>query len=144
MTTSDHSAKLARFGVSMERNLLDGFDRLIAAKGYANRSEAIRDLVRGELVRRSWTNLKAKRVAVLALVYDHEHSDLLHRLTHVQHEHGDLIVSSLHVHLDCDNCLEVLTLKGPASRIERLAEQMLSIRGVKYGQLMRATTGKDL
>ncbi len=144
MSKSDTSENLIRFGVSMEQGLLERFDRLIKQRGYHNRSEAIRDMVRGELVRESWQHNRGKQVAVLSFVYEHEHSDLMHRLTHLQHDHQDLIISSLHVHLDHNNCMEVLAMKGQAAELERLAEHLLSIKGVKYGQLMHGTTGKDL
>lgn len=144
MKTTDPSERIARFGVSMDDELLERFDRLIRRRGYTNRSEAIRDLVRRELVEESWTTGKATQIALLGLVYRHEHGDLMHRLTHVQHEHAQMIVSNLHVHLDPENCLEVLILKGPAETIEHLAGQLLSIKGVKFGQLMRATTGKEI
>jgi len=144
MRKHDRTEKLVRFGVSMEAPLLEGFDRLISEKGYTNRSEAIRDMVRAELVRESWAKGKGKQLAVLGLVYEHQHSDLPHRLTHAQHEHSNLIVSNLHIHLDMDNCLEVIVLKGSASAIERFAQQLLSTKGVKHGQLMRATTGREI
>ncbi len=136
--------KLVRFGVSMEQSLLEKFDRLIARKGYENRSEAIRDLVRAELVKQSWHKNKSRQVAVLSIVYEHEHGDLMHRLMHFQHEHEDIIVSSMHIHMDYDNCMEVLILRGKAEHIEKFAQNILSIKGVKYGQLMHGTTGKDI
>jgi len=135
---------LSRFGVSMDAELLEKFDRLITRKGYTNRSEAIRDLVRAEIVRESWQNQRGRQVAVLTIVYEHEHSDLLHRLTHIQHDHQDLITSSMHIHLDHDNCMEVLILKGEAQTLEHFAEHMLSLKGVKFGQLMHGTTGKEI
>ncbi len=144
MTNPNSSETLNRFGVSMEKGLLDKFDSLIAQKGYSNRSEAIRDLVRAELVRESWQARTGRQIAVLTLVYEHEHSDLLHRLTHLQHEHQNLINSSLHIHLDENNCMEVLVLHGKARDLESLAQRMLSIKGVKFGELTHGTTGKDI
>lgn len=138
------SGEIIRFGVSIDEVLLSKFDELITSRGYTNRSEAIRDLVRAELVKESWAKGKTSQVALLGLVYRHEHGDLMHRLMHLQHEHAQLIISNLHVHLDPDNCLEVLVLKGPTETIEHLAEQLLSTKGVKFGQLMRATTGKEI
>ncbi|NLE57329.1 MAG: nickel-responsive transcriptional regulator NikR [Planctomycetes bacterium] len=134
---------LDRFGVSMDRNLLRKFDQLIAKRGYNNRSEAIRDLVRAQLVRESWQSNQGRQVAVLSLFYEHEHGDLLHRLTHLQHEHQNLITASFHIHLDSDNCMEVLILQGQARDLEQLAERLLSIKGVKFGELMHGTTGKN-
>jgi CopG family transcriptional regulator, nickel-responsive regulator len=144
MSKSHPREKLDRFGVSMEEGLLRKFDRLISRRGYNNRSEAIRDLVRAQLVRESWQANAGRQVAVLTLFYEHEHGDLLHRLTHLQHDHQDLIISSFHIHLDPDNCMEVLILQGKAPALEALAERMLSIKGVKYGELMHGTTGKNI
>jgi len=144
MVKENQEDGLSRFGVSMDAELLEKFDRLITRKGYTNRSEAIRDLVRAEIVRESWQNQRGRQVAVLTIVYEHEHSDLLHRLTHIQHDHQDLITSSMHIHLDHDNCMEVLILKGEAQTLEHFAEHMLSLKGVKFGQLMHGTTGKEI
>ncbi len=142
---NDGNDKLVRFGVSMEQGLLERFDKLTAKKGYANRSEAIRDLVRAELVKHRWQESKSTRqVAVLAIVYEHEHSDLMHKLMHFQHENENLIISSVHIHMDRDNCMEVLILRGQTKQIEQFAENIISIKGVKYGQLMRGTTGKEI
>ncbi|MFA5866021.1 MAG: nickel-responsive transcriptional regulator NikR [Phycisphaerae bacterium] len=144
MSKSNSKETLIRFGVSMEKELIQKFDKLISRKGYNNRSEAIRDLARAEIVRETWQSDQGRQVAVLALVYEHEHSDLLHRLTHLQHEHQELITSSLHIHLDHDNCMEVLVLQGKAQALEKLAEHMLCIKGVKFGELLHGTTGKDI
>jgi CopG family nickel-responsive transcriptional regulator len=137
-------SELARFGVSMEGELLRAFDALIASKGYANRSEAVRDLVRQELVRTQWKEGRTPAVAALCLVYDHRVHDLTHRLTHMQHDHVSEIVSTMHVHLDDDNCLEVLVLRGKARDLQRMADQFIATKGVKHGQLVMTTTGKHL
>lgn len=134
---------LIRFGVSMEQGLLDRFDKLIAKRGYTNRSEALRDLARAELVRENWQTDRSQQVAVLSFVYQHDHGDLLHSLTHIQHDHQEWIISSTHVHLDHDNCMEVLILKGQANELEKLSQKILSIKGVKFGQLMHGSNGKD-
>jgi len=144
MARTKQDDSLLRFGVSMEKNLLATFDQLIARKGYTNRSEALRDLVRAELVRESWQADQGRQVAVLAMVYEHEHGDLLHRITHLQHDHQNLITSSVHIHLDRDNCMEVLILQGKAPDLESFAAHMLSLKGVKFGQLLHGTTGKNL
>jgi CopG family transcriptional regulator, nickel-responsive regulator len=144
MPNPNSNESLIRFGVSMEKGLLEKFDTLITSKGYSNRSEAIRDLARAELVRESWQSKTGRQIAVLTLVYEHEHSDLLHRLTHLQHDNQKLITSSLHIHLDDDNCMEVLVLQGKARDLETLAQHMLSIKGVKFGELTHGTTGKDI
>ncbi len=136
--------KLIRFGVSMDEDLLEKFDSLILRRGYTNRSEAIRDLIRAELVKEDWQRSKGVQVAVLTIVYAHEHShgDLIHRLTHLQHENEKLIVSTMHIHLDKENCMEVIILKGQANKLEDLANKILSLKGVKYGQLTPGATGK--
>lgn len=135
---------LARFGVSMEHELLAAFDELIAEKGYANRSEAVRDLVRQALVARQWQIPRRPAVGALCLVYDHHVRDLANRLTRMQHEHVAHIVSTLHVHLDHHNCLEVLVLRGRSDELQGLADRLIATRGVKHGQLVMTTTGEGL
>ena len=137
---------LERIGISLESELLEQFDRLIADKGYVNRSEAIRDLIRDSLVQRSWAESTGRdeRVAVAALVYDHDASGLAQKLAHIQHENHKAVVSALHVHLDPHNCLEVLVLRGRARDVISMGEGLVSTKGVKYGRLVPATTGQDL
>ena len=138
---------LTRFGVSLDGKLLAKFDRLIGRKGYANRSEAIRDLIRDALVQRSWstdTGPREERVAGVTLVYDHDSSSLAQKLAHIQHENHKAVVSALHVHMDEHNCLEVLVLRGRAKDVITMGEGLVSTKGVKYGKLVPATTGQDL
>jgi CopG family transcriptional regulator, nickel-responsive regulator len=137
---------LERIGVSLENELLARFDELIAEKGYVNRSEAIRDLIRDALVQRSWSESdgREERVAVVTLVYDHDSSSLAQKLAHIQHENHRAVVSALHVHLDPHNCLEVLVLRGRGKDVIRMGEGLASTKGVKYGKLVPATTGQDL
>jgi CopG family nickel-responsive transcriptional regulator len=137
---------LERIGVSLEDDLLAKFDKLIAEKGYVNRSEAIRDLIRDALVQRSWSESdgREERVAVVALVYDHDSSSLAQKLAHIQHENHKAVVSALHVHMDEHNCLEVLVLRGRAKEVVSMGEGLVSTKGVKYGKLVPATTGQDL
>jgi CopG family nickel-responsive transcriptional regulator len=137
---------LERIGISLEDDLLRQFDRLIAEKGYANRSEAVRDLIRGELVQREWAEAKGneERVVVVTLVYDHDSSSLAQKLTHIQHANHLAVVSSLHVHMDSHNCLEVLVLRGRAREVLRMGESLASTRGVKFGRVVPATTGAEL
>jgi CopG family nickel-responsive transcriptional regulator len=137
-------AQLARFGVSMETELLEAFDRIIARKGYANRSEAIRDLIREALVEQEWQTGRETTCGALCLVYDHHSHDLAHKLTHVQHESLGTIIATLHVHLDHDNCMELIVVRGQAQELQSLADRIISTRGVKYGRLMIATTGSKL
>ncbi len=137
---------LERIGVSLEDELLERFDRLIADKGYVNRSEAIRDLIRDALVQRSWSESSGReeRVAVVALVYDHDSSSLAQKLARIQHENHKAVVSALHVHMDAHNCLEVLVLRGRAGEILQMADSLVATRGVKYGKVVPATTGEAL
>jgi len=134
---------LERIGISLEGDLLAQFDRLIAGKGYVNRSEAIRDLIRDALVQREWSESSGKdeRVAVVTLVYDHDASSLAQKLAHIQHENHRAVVSALHVHLDAHNCLEVLVLRGRARDVLSMGEGLVSTKGVKHGKLVPATTG---
>lgn len=136
--------RLVRFGVSMEGALVEAFDRLIAERGYASRSEALRDLVRRELVRREWTRPEAEVAATVSLVYEHHEHHLQDLLTQIQHRHHETVVSSTHVHLDAHNCLEVVILRGASRRIQKLAEALLSCRGVKHGGVVATTTGKNV
>lgn len=136
--------KLTRFGVSLDEELLEPFDALCAVKGYSNRSEAIRDLIRKALVAEEWQQADGQGAGTLTLVYDHHKNDLARRLTQMQHDEHDIIIATLHVHLDHHNCLEVLILKGEAARVRALADKLISCKGVKHGTFSGATTGQDL
>ena len=131
--------KLTRFGVSMEGGLVEQFDRLIGKRGYTNRSEAIRDLVRDALVQEKVAGPTGDVVGALTLVYSHATRELSDRLTDLQHKDHGAIVSSLHVHLDEHNCLEVIVLKGRAGRVKKIADSLISMRGVKHGKLSLTT-----
>ena len=137
-------SELIRFGVSMDGRLLARFDQLIAEKGYSNRSEAIRDLIRGELVEQSWEEDDEETVGTITLVYDHEMGDLTEKLIDYQHQVHGAVISSLHVHLDEHNCLEVLVVKGKGREIRKVAERLIGTRGVKHGKLVTTTTGRDI
>jgi CopG family nickel-responsive transcriptional regulator len=137
-------AEIIRFGISIDERLLDRFDRVIEEKGYSNRSEAIRDLIRNALVEEEWSHENEETVGTVSLVYDHHTRDLADKLTEHQHSHHKEIISSLHVHLDAHHCLEVVVIKGKAKKIKRLAEELIGTKGVKHGKLMMTTTGKDL
>lgn len=137
-------SELARFGVSIPDDLLEKFDVLIRGKGYNNRSEAIRDLIRDRLVEEMWTEADQDVVGTVTVVYNHEQSDLAQKLTEIQHQKHDLIISSVHVHLDYHNCLEVLIMRGNPDQVRRTGEQLISTRGVKHGKITMTTTGKDL
>lgn len=137
---------LERIGISLEDGLLEQFDKLIAEKGYVNRSEAVRDLIRDALVQRAFTESSGReeRVAVVTLVYDHDSSSLAQKLAHIQHENHRAVVSALHVHMDAHNCLEVLVLRGRGKDVVAMGESLVATRGVKYGKLVPATAGHDL
>jgi len=136
--------KTIRFGVSLNSDLLDKFDALCEQKCYPNRSEAIRDLIRGVLVEREQHAGAGEIAAVLSLVYDHHFSDLSQRLVAIQHDEHEVILTSVHVHLDHHNCLEVLILKGDAPAIQRLSDKLIATKGVKHGKLTLTTTGQGL
>lgn len=131
-------SSLTRVSISLENNLLEAFDALIRAKGYDNRSEAIRDLIRARLLREESTNEQSEQVAVVTLVYDHEARALAARLIDKQHHHHDIVVSTLHVHLGEKHCLEVTILRGAAAEIRHLGEELLATRGVLHGDLLFA------
>jgi CopG family transcriptional regulator, nickel-responsive regulator len=122
---------LVRFGVSIPGPLLEAFDRLIERKGYPNRSEAIRDLVRDTLSEARW-EAQGEGAGGIVLVYDHHKKELTDRLVEIQHDSLDLVVSTLHVHLDHHRCLEVIVVRGPAERIGQLADRLRSLKGVIY------------
>ncbi len=137
---------LIRFGVSLDRQLLELFDTYLSGKGYENRSEAIRDLIRDTLVGQEWEapDRDEERMAVVSIVYDHHESDLPSKLTELQHERHGVVHSALHIHLDRHNCLEILVLRGPAGSILDLGNKLISTRGVRHGKMILTTTGKDL
>lgn len=135
---------VTRFGVSLEGKLLAKFDRLIVRKGYTNRSEAIRGLIRDSLVREQWEIGDADAVGTLTLVYDHGTRELEERLTELQHVNYKAIVSTLHVHLDAHHCLEVLVLRGKASLLKSISERLIGTRGVKHGTFSATAEGKAL
>ncbi|MBK7930793.1 MAG: nickel-responsive transcriptional regulator NikR [Bryobacterales bacterium] len=135
---------LSRIGVAIDASLLNKFDDLISERGYTNRSEAFRDLIRDELVRHDWEKPEVPVVGTVTLVYDHHVRQLSERLTGLQHDHHHNILSTLHVHLDHDNCLEVLVVKGKAGEVRKIADALLSTKGVKHGRLTLTTTGAGL
>ena len=136
--------KVIRFGVSINPKLLERFDNIIKEKGYTNRSEAIRDLIRDFLVAEEWKTSDEETVGTLTIVYDHEIRGVSDKLTDIQHRYCKNIISTLHVHLDKHNCMEVLVLKGKAKDIKKIADILTSARGVKHGKFVTSTTGKHL
>jgi CopG family nickel-responsive transcriptional regulator len=133
-----------RFGVSLDEKLLESFDQLIEQKSYMNRSEAIRDLIRASLVEERLGSEDQEAVGTVTLVYNHHVRDLSDKLTEHQHSHHDQIVSSLHVHLDTHNCLEVLVIRGAVRDIRQIADELIGVKGVKHGKLVMTTTAEDL
>jgi CopG family nickel-responsive transcriptional regulator len=135
---------VVRFGISLDGALLQKFDGLIESKGYANRSEAIRDLIRDTLVRREWETALTETVGAITIVYSHDKRELTDTLTDLQHRYYDSVISSLHVHLDEHNCLEVIVVRGKARDIQAIADRLIGTKGVKHGTLSVTTTGKHL
>ena len=136
--------ELSRIGVAIDSDLLEKFDHLIADRGYTNRSEAFRDLIRDELVEKAWEAPNSEVVGTVTLVYDHHVRMLSDKLTDLQHDHFHHILSTLHVHLDHDNCLEVLVVRGKASAVKKIADALISTKGVKHGRLTITSTGTGL
>jgi CopG family transcriptional regulator, nickel-responsive regulator len=126
---------LERIGVAIPADLLANFDAHIERHGYVNRSEAFRDLIRRTIAHETAEQPEARIVGTLTLVYDHHVRQLSDRLTAIQHDHHDLIISTLHVHLDHDLCLEVLVMKGPSGHVRAMADRLIATKGVQYGQL---------
>lgn len=135
---------LTRFGISLDEELLQRFDKMVEEKGYSNRSEAIRDLIRDALVQREWEKGSGDRVGTITLIYDHHRRELPERLMELQHNFTHEIISTMHVHLDHDNCLEVLAVRGDAKVVQTIADQLIGTRGVKHGKLVTTTTGREL
>lgn len=137
-------SELSRIGVAIDSDLLAKFDAHISDKGYNNRSEAFRDLIRDELVEKAWEQPDSMVVGTVTLVYDHHVRQLGDKLTEIQHEAFHNVLSTLHVHLDHDNCLEVLVVKGKASVVRGIANALIAAKGVKHGRLILTTTGAEL
>ncbi len=134
---------LKRFTISLEENLLETFDRYIQARSYNNRSEAIRDLIRKAFVKKEW-EADNSVMGVISLVYDHHQHQLQEKVTEVQHDYHHHIVSTTHVHMDHNNCLEVIIVRGSALDIQMLADKLIALKGVRDGHLAMSSTGKSL
>ncbi|MFH1904359.1 MAG: nickel-responsive transcriptional regulator NikR [bacterium] len=134
---------LFRFGVSLEKGLLDKFDRLIREKNYSNRSEAFRDLIRQELVKKQWQ--EGKEIAgAITLIYNHHKRELLDKITDIQHDFQKAIISTQHIHLDHNNCLEIIAIRGKPKEAKRLEDTLKSIKGVKHATLSMSSTGREI
>jgi CopG family nickel-responsive transcriptional regulator len=134
---------LFRFGVSLDKTLLDKFDRYIRERNYSNRSEAFRDLIRQELIKKEWQ--EGDDVAgAITLIYDHHRKDLLNKITDLQHDFQKIIISTQHIHLDHDNCLEIVAMRGHPREVTKLADMLKSIKGVKHCTLSMSSTGEHI
>lgn len=134
---------MIRFGVSLEKELLELFDNHIKRQRSGNRSQAIANLIREELIRQEW--LEDKIIAgVITLVYNHHQRELVTRLTDIQHDYHQAIITSQHIHLDHDNCFEIIVVTGKATLLQELTELLKASKGVKHASLTLATTGKDI
>jgi CopG family nickel-responsive transcriptional regulator len=136
-------SKVYRFGISLSKDLLDTFDELIKERNYTNRSEAFRDLIRQELIRKEWQQDK-EIAGAITLIYDHHKRELLNKLTSIQHDFQSLIISTQHIHLDHNNCLEIIVIKGNPKKAQKLVDTLRSVKGVKHGALSMSTTGKEI
>ena len=135
--------KVFRFGISLDKDLLDKFDRLIREKNYTNRSKAFGDLIRQELVKREWR--EGKEIAgAITLIYNHHKRELLNKITDIQHDFQKIIISTQHIHLDHNNCLEIIAVKGNPKEVQKLSDILKSIKGIKHGTLSMSTTGKNI
>ena len=137
-------ADLERIGIAIGEGLLGEFDKLIARRGYSSRSEAVRDLIRKEMVDEISGSPNAEVYGTVTLVYDHHTRLLPEKLTELQHQYHDAIMSSVHVHLDHDNCLEVILVRGKSTLVQNLAHGLIATKGVKHGRFMLTTSGRDL
>ena len=134
--------QMQRIGVSLESKLLSQFDKLIAAQGYSNRSEALRDLIRNRLTTEQLSDPKTEAVAAVFVVYDHHRRQLAQKLIQLQHNQLLKSISSMHVHLDHHNCLEVILLRGKVSEITKLGDNIVSLKGVKSGRVNLVATAE--
>lgn len=129
-------SELSRIGVAIDSDLLAQFDSFIASQGYENRSEAFRDLIRDRLVTAAVESPEGPVVGTITLIYDHHSRLLPDKLMELQHDHHNLIIATTHAHLDHDTCLEVVVVKGQSNRVRKLADLMISIKGVHHGRLV--------
>ena len=136
-------SELVRFGVSLEKPLLERFDALIRNRQYTNRSEALRDLIRRELVRKEWRE-GGEVAGAITLIYDHHTRNLMDKVTDTQHDFQKVIISTQHIHLDHRNCLEIIAARGKADDVQRLADALTSIKGVRHGTLSMSSTGREI
>jgi CopG family transcriptional regulator, nickel-responsive regulator len=138
-------SELIRFGVSIDQDLLENYDRLIAERGYATRSEALRDLIRDALIQQKIdTESTTQGLGSLTLVYDHHASNLQLEMAEIQHKHHDLIISVMHLHVSHNDCLELIALRGAVNEISQLAHELLSLKGIKHGKLFLTLPSSEI
>jgi|SRR5271157_61775 len=138
-------ADLARIGVSLPDNLLERFDEVITKRGYSSRSEGIRDAIRNYILNYEWmSEVEGERIGIVSIIYDHDQRGLVNTIVDIQHDFSEFTQSSIHVHLDHDNCLEIIVLRGDSKNIKDFADKMSSLKGVKYVKLNTVTPGTKL
>jgi len=135
--------QLVRFGVSLEKDLLFRFDTFLKEKKYTNRSEAIRDLIREDLVKKQWQEDK-EIAGTITMIYNHHKRELVNKLTDIQHGFGGIIISTQHIHLDHHNCLEIIAVKGRPKAAQELADTLKAVKWVKHATLSMSSTGRDI
>jgi len=138
-------ADLARIGVSLPDNLLERFDEVITKRGYSSRSEGIRDAIRNYILNYEWmSEVEGERIGIVSIIYDHDQRGLVNTIVDIQHDFSEYTQSSIHVHLDHDNCLEIIVLRGDSKHIKEFADKMSALKGVKYVKLNTVTPGTKL
>ena len=141
---AEDNTSVTRFSVSVPPKLLTDYDKMVAEKGYDNRSPAVADMMRAQLVEHRQKTGGGEIAGTITLVYDHHTQHVQEALTAIQHDHHDVIISTMHVHLDHHNCLEVLVVRGKAALVKKISDELIAAKGVKHGKLTVTSTGKDL
>jgi CopG family transcriptional regulator, nickel-responsive regulator len=136
---------LMRIGVSLPDNLLDRFDDIIQKRGYSSRSEGVRDAIRNYIIHYEWMNeVEGNRIGIITLIYDHDQRGLVNNLTDLQHMYAGMIRSSVHIHIDHDNCLEIIMIQGEGKMVKEIAEKMMALKGVKHVKLSTISPNTNL
>jgi CopG family nickel-responsive transcriptional regulator len=135
--------EIFRFGVSLPKSLINKFDQLIKEKGYSNRSKAIADLIRQELIKKQW-QLNKEVAGAITLIYNHHKRELLDKIIDTQHDFQNLIISTQHIHLDKNNCLEIIAVKASAEDAQKLVDTLRAIKGIKHATLSMSSTGREI
>jgi CopG family transcriptional regulator, nickel-responsive regulator len=136
---------LARIGVSLPDNLLERFDEIMNKRGYSSRSEGIRDAIRSYILNYEWmTEVEGERIGIVSIIYDHDQRGLVNTLVDIQHDYSEITQSSVHIHMNQENCLEIIVLRGDSKNIKAVAEKMMALKGVKYVKLTTVSAGMDM